>query len=358
MTQLEFPRRWLRPLVAGAVIYGVYRIVQTVFFGPRLDADAMPAAHRIANSVADGTIMALLAPVAWALSRRFPIGPPSWARNIVIHVVTAFAFGVAWIVAMLAWFALISGKRFEMGPMGSLFGWLTANFFAYFVAVAVLHAFAFQRSARQRELDAALLRAELTTARLETLRAQLHPHFLFNTLNTISELIHIDPPAADAMVVRLAELLRATLDLSAEREVTIAREIEVVSTYLELQRMRYGDRLVVHTSLDRRAASALVPPLITQPLVENALRHGISRRSTTGTVWLTAGAHDERLRIVIEDDGVGLPETVREGVGLANVRTRLAELFGESHRLALAPRPGGGTIATIEMPYRTATVSP
>jgi LytS/YehU family sensor histidine kinase len=298
--------------------------------------------------------MALLVPIAWVTSRRFPIGPPHWVRNTLLHIIMTLVVAAAWVWALMGVFALLTGTPLESPFRLENAGWMTTNFFAYSLVVAVLHAFSFQHSLRGQEVDAAVLRAQLSTMRLDMLRAQLHPHFLFNTLHTISELIHIDPGAADAMVVRLAQLLRASLDLSSQTEVPLSREIELITAYLDLHRMRHGDRIVVHMNIEARIANALVPPMIMQPLVENALRHGISRRSSTGTLWISATMRAGQLHLVVEDDGVGLPPVVREGVGLANVRTRLAELFADDHRVAILPRTEGGAIATLEMPLRFA----
>ena len=211
---------------------------------------------------------------------------------------------------------------------------------------------AFQQRVRQSELHAVLLQAQLSTARLETLKAQLHPHFLFNTLHTISELIHIDPKAADAMVIRLGKLLRRSLEYTSEAEVSLDREIEVLTAYLDLHRMRHGDRLTATIDVDPSLRRALVPPMILQPLVENSLRHGINRRSTSGSIAISAERVGDRLCLAVRDDGVGLPERLVEGVGLSNTRTRLRQLYGDDHSFVLSPRTGGGTEASVELPLR------
>jgi LytS/YehU family sensor histidine kinase len=192
----------------------------------------------------------------------------------------------------------------------------------------------------------------LSTARLETLKAQLHPHFLFNTLHTISELIHIDPAAADAMVIRLGRLLRLSLEYTSESEVSLEREMEVLTAYLDLHRMRHGDRLHATIDVDPSLRRAFVPPMILQPLVENALRHGINRRSASGAIWISAERVENRLRLAVCDDGLGLPERLVEGVGLSNTRTRLSQLYAVDHSFVVRPRTGGGTEAIVELPLR------
>jgi two-component system, LytTR family, sensor kinase len=185
------------------------------------------------------------------------------------------------------------------------------------------------------------------------MEAQLHPHFLFNTLNTLSEMIHIDPRAADTMVIRLADLLRLTLDLSEDREVPLARELQVLDAYLELQRMRFGDRLHTELRIAPGAREALAPPLVLQPLVENALRHGLAGQPGVGRLLVAAAIEDGQLVLIVRDDGVGLRHPVREGIGLRNTRDRLREQYGEASRFTLSQAAGGkGTEARIELPAR------
>jgi LytS/YehU family sensor histidine kinase len=199
-------------------------------------------------------------------------------------------------------------------------------------------------------VQALRLHAQLSAARLEALRAQLHPHFLFNTLHTISELIHSDPDSADAMVVRLADLLRLSIDTNIEQEIRLQRELTVLESYIELHRMRHGDRLAVVVDVDRGLLDALVPPLLLQPLVENALRHGLAPRRTAGTVRIAASTRGLRLTLSVADDGVGLPRQFAEGVGIRNTRTRLQELYGDDYAFVVFAQPSGGTEARIDIP--------
>ncbi len=350
--RLEFPRRWVLPLIAAAAVYGAYRVAQTWFTIMLFNGPHLHASQRVLVSVTDAAIMAALAPIALWTSRAFPIGPPAWLRHTAVHVVVAFGVAVLWVAGLLVAFALVTHTPLAMSPDALSMSWLTSNLFAYALLVAVLHALAFQRRLRDRELHAARLQAQLTTARLETLRAQLHPHFLFNTLHTISELIHLDPPAADTMVIRLARLLRVSLDFTAAAEVPLRRELEVLSTYFDLQQARMGDRLRVEIDADPLLLGALVPPMLLQPLVENALRHGLAPRAASGTVRVSARGGNGCLELCVEDDGVGLAPALREGVGLTNTRTRLAELYGAHQRVVLESRVGGGTVVLVELPLR------
>jgi signal transduction histidine kinase len=212
-----------------------------------------------------------------------------------------------------------------------------------------------ERAAAALELERAQLRASLTEARLEALKMQLQPHFLFNSLNALSTLIlRGDAPGAQTMVQLLSRFLRMTLDSTDAQLIPLEAELEFLDAYLKIQRVRFGERLQVRTEVDPRVRSASVPSLILQPLVENSIRHGLGPVAGEALLVLRAEAHHDRLILTVEDNGVGLPggEGRREGMGLSNVRQRLAQLFPERHRLELLDRPGGGTIARLEFPLR------
>ena len=349
---LAVPRRALTVLLIGAASYAVYRMIQTVLYGAKFVDQGITPLQRIVVSATDGAIMALTAPVALWASKRFPLMPMPSIQNVAAHVAIAVGSSVVWIAALNTAFALVTGTPVESPFFAANLAWFTTNLFAYSLFVAVVHLMAFQQRVRESEVHAALLQSQLSTARLETLKAQLHPHFLFNTLHTISELIHIDPTAADAMVIRLGKLLRLSLEYTSEAEVSLEREIEVLTAYLDLHRMRHRDRLTTTIEVDPSLRRALVPPMILQPLVENSLRHGINKRSASGSISITAERAGERLRLAVRDDGVGLPEHLVEGVGLSNTRTRLGQLYAGNQSFVLASRPGGGTEAVIELPLR------
>jgi len=211
---------------------------------------------------------------------------------------------------------------------------------------------------RERELEAAELQRELVEARLEALRMQLNPHFLFNTLHAISAMIHENPETADRMIARLSELLRLTLDGSKAQEVPLSQELEFLDRYLEIEQARFSDRLKIEKLVQPEVLTALVPYLILQPLVENAIRHGIEPREELGQISIRASHNNGMLQLCVSDNGPGLsenqPAAWREGIGLSNTRSRLRHLHGENGRLELASAPGGGLEARIELPFRTA----
>ncbi len=203
------------------------------------------------------------------------------------------------------------------------------------------------------------LQSRLDQAQLQTLKLQLHPHFLFNTLNAITALIHRAPDRAERMVAGLSELLRISLGSAAEQEVSLARELEVLEHYVDIQRERFQGRLDVRVDVAPDVGDALVPNLILQPLVENAIKHGIGPRASGGMVEVLARRDRDVLRLVVRDDGLGeaSPGARREGVGLANSRARLSSLYGETHRLHAAPRATGGFEVSIVIPFHTAAAA-
>jgi LytS/YehU family sensor histidine kinase len=219
---------------------------------------------------------------------------------------------------------------------------------------ALLNAFEARRRAVHGAVEAQRLRAELAESRLEAVTSQLQPHFLFNTLQSISTLIHKDPVAADAMLAKLSDLLRDVLRRSRNVLVTLDEELRMTETYLDLARLRYGERLRVAIDVDGAVRGAAVPVLLLQPLVENALQHGVGQRAAGGFVGIAAQRDGDRLRLVVSDDGVGLGASRGNGggTGLANTRERLRHAYGENQSLDLAPRAGGGVEVTIRVPFR------
>jgi LytS/YehU family sensor histidine kinase len=219
---------------------------------------------------------------------------------------------------------------------------------------------AYHRAVREQDLRAARLEVDLAEAKLASLEGRLRPHFLFNTLNTIGALIREDPGAAEVMLGQLSELLRASLRSDPTREVRLADELSLVEHYLSIQRVRFQERLRVSLDATESARQALVPQLLLQPLVENAVRHGIAPRESGGSVAVHADEANGRLRVIVEDDGVGMgnapPAQSGSGLGLGGVQSRLAHLYGTDHRLDITPCSPSGTRITIEIPYRTASV--
>jgi LytS/YehU family sensor histidine kinase len=238
---------------------------------------------------------------------------------------------------------------------------LRANFdlAVYLIVAAAAHALAFYRRAQERDRHALELAAGLHRAKLDALRLQLQPHFLFNSLNAISTLVHRDAHAADNLLTDLSDLLRLSL-LTTDNEVPLARELELLDRYLAIEQARLGDRLRLVRDIEPAATSALVPTFVLQPLAENAVRHGLEPRSAPGTITISARREGDTLRLVVADDGLGLAADqsgARGGIGLANTEARLQALHGAAAKLELHTPPEGGLRVEITLPFRTAPQS-
>lgn len=310
--------------------------------------------HAVVEDTATVLAWTLLTPVVLALARSFPVRRGMVARHLAVHAVAAVALGSAEIM----WDFWVATYTYLNGPFWPRHYWLSLHYelLSYAGVAAVGHGQEIYRRFRERELQASQLQAQLARARLHALEMQLQPHFLFNTLNSISELVHDDPAAAELMVAQLGDLLRMTMSGEGREEVPLSRELELVGAYLEIERTRFQDRLSVKKMVEPDVLDALVPTLLLQPLVENAVRHGLSPRVAPGTVTLCARRVGDRLRITVRDDGRGLPPPGerRERVGVGNTRARLRQAYGDAHRFELADAPGGGTQVLIEIPWRPA----
>ncbi len=211
--------------------------------------------------------------------------------------------------------------------------------------------------AHRRALDAERAERALLGVRLELLTQQLQPHFLFNALNTIAGLTHSQPDTAEALIGHLSVLLRAALRASATPVVTVAEELDLLQHFQTIAMLRYGNRLSIEASIDPSATTATLPVLLLQPLLENAIDHGVGRRAGPASIWIRVGRHEERLRISIADDGVGLTAhdapTEKHGVGLRNARLRLSMLYPNDFCLDLRAREGGGAVVVVDVPFRT-----
>jgi sensor histidine kinase YesM len=231
------------------------------------------------------------------------------------------------------------------------------DFQRYWYIVLITQAISYYGKYRERELQSSQLEAQLALAQLEVLKIQLEPHFLFNTLNSIAALARYDGEAAENMTLQLSDLLRSSLDAMGVHEVPLSRELTLLQKYIDIQQMRFQDRLTVEMDIAPNTLSALVPNMILQPLVENAIRHGIGPRSAPGHVRITSRVVFDELWLEIADDGVGLTRfdgsIPPEGVGLRNTRARLQQLYTHDHRLIVEDAPGGGCVIKIHIPFRT-----
>jgi len=227
------------------------------------------------------------------------------------------------------------------------------NLTTYWVVVAATQGYLYYSRYREGELRTAQLSAQLAQAQLQALRMQLHPHFLFNTLNAISTLVHKDPETADRMIARLSDLLRLTLENIGVQEVRLAKELEFLEQYLEIERMRFADRLEVGMRIAPETLDARAPYLILQPLVENAIRHGIAPRSALGHIEVSSERKDDMLVLSVKDDGPGIAATkTKDGLGISSTRARLERLYGAKHRFELHNGVQAGFIVTLALPFQ------
>ncbi|HEY0151295.1 MAG TPA: sensor histidine kinase [Longimicrobium sp.] len=339
--------RWLAGLFAAWVAIVALGTVQAA-----LGMQGMGAEVRLRwilpPRLLDLVLGALYLPLLLLLVRRPPRGG-GWAVHLLVLVAATAIFalvktaGGAYLERILIPGVSFRGSRVAKG---------IGEFLSFALLAGGVYALELRRRLVHGERRALRLQARLSEARLEALASQLRPHFLFNTLNAISVLMHRDPRAADLMLTRLADLLRATLRTPGTREVPLRAEMDLLRRYLDIMRVRFGPRLSVEEAVPPELENAMVPPFLLQPLVENALEHGIERRSGTGRVRIAAEAVDGRLRLTVWDDGPGVGAARHEGVGLSNTRRRLEQLYGSAGRLELASEAGAGTVASVELPLR------
>ena len=307
-------------------------------------------------------VPAMLAPTIVAITRRYRLGHTPWTTTLGVHLASAFAFSLIHTTAMLITRAALfpfGGRAMASVPWSSYvqrsyitqLDWMLAT---YFSLVGLGHAIAYWYEAEERAVNTERLQTRLAEAQLQALQRQLQPHFLFNTLHTISSLMRSDVEAADVMIDRLSDLLRMSLR-SNTQEVSVKQEIEILQSYLAIEQTRFRDRLSVAIDVDPAALDARVPHLLLQPLVENAVRHGIAPRARPGRISIRAVRNGGQLRIDVRDSGDGLPPdrlvAMNDGVGLGNTRARLAHLYGAAHSFSFANLTGGGFQVTVSIPY-------
>ncbi|HTI39572.1 MAG TPA: sensor histidine kinase [Vicinamibacterales bacterium] len=310
-------------------------------------------------------IPALCLPLIVSVARRFRFDNGRKLVALAVHMLAAVAFAVVRQAGMISVKILLwPNLAFKMPETPwsvyvqrqflSDFDWCLM---VYASIVGVSHAVAYYHESQQRKVNQATLETRLVEAQLKTLQAELHPHFLFNTLHAISTLVHRDPEAADRMISRLSDLLRITFDRSGEPRISLKEEIEFLQKYLEIEQTRFQDRLTVRVEIDPDALDGEVPRMILQPLVENAIKHGVGNRSEGGQVQITAGREGDFLWMQVRDNGGGLQggtlRALNKGVGLSNTRARLDCLYRGRHQLVFTDQRGGLAVR-VEIPYTRA----
>jgi GNAT superfamily N-acetyltransferase len=344
---------WLAYAAAWLAL-GLWLALNTIV-GRQNAGRPIPAWEPLTWELSSVAVVAVLAVAIARFERRFPLSGAGWPRRLPLHFAAALVFSLLHVGAMFALRTLAYaavGERYDFGDPWLAFAYeLQKDLITYATIVGACIAWRAVRLRRERELALVRLERDLSEARLAQLTAQIEPHFMFNTLNAISNRMHEDVDAADRMIAAFAELLRAALAESGSAHVRVADDVVWLERYFELMRERFRGKLDTRIVLDPAARAARIPRLLLQPLVENAVQHGL--KSGRGRVDVRIEVAGARLRCRVEDDGVGVASTFAAGVGLTNVRSRLALLYPGDHRFTIAPRAEGGTRVEIDLPRAT-----
>jgi two-component system LytT family sensor kinase len=350
MPSIDSRRVWL--LIAAACLVPAALDSLQTYFQARLSGDP-PNWRAIVFQGTEWLFLGALTPITYFLAQRFPLRGAGWTRALAVHAAGALVLCVAW-----ASLGVLLGEALGRYPAGNYVSWVLTSVpwsvFMYFTVLGCVFAFSYFIEARDRAAHAARLSAQLAEARLGALRMQLHPHFLFNSLNAIGVLVREhNVAAASRMLELLGDMLRQVLSTDRPHEIPLSEELRFLERYLAIEEIRFSDRLRVYWSIDDQARSALVPGFILQPLVENAIRHGIATRAAAGRIEIEATVAGGRLELAVRDDGAGIAPDEREGVGITNTRERLQTMYGAGASFTIRPRPGGGTEAVVTIPLRT-----
>lgn len=369
-------QRWIE--VAVIVVFWGFIVLLTIgqrALGTRHGEPGRLLPGEALQAMIEYAVWALLTPGIFWFSSRFRLEGGTWLRHLLLHLALGIVVAVAIdYLGHATYEALIRGARPRPFAFGRIF--LSLYFLDELIIFLVVLAAGFARDYflryQERQRETALLRtqaaelhahtvelqAQLAEARLQALRMQINPHFLFNTLHTISTYVERDPRGVRRMIARLSELLRYTLEKTDVKEVPLRQELGFLDGYLEIQRIRFAGSLEVHQEVDPDVLDALVPNLILQPLVENAIKHGVGNLETGGRIELRAWRNGDRLHLSVSDNGPGLSTfvgdgAVPQGIGLRNTRERLESLYGSAQSLTLGPANGGGLVAHLSIPYHT-----
>lgn len=338
----------------------LWTLIGLIFFGQSyffsyVAGQNFPVFSRLIFELTNAYAWALLSPVLFFLARRFPIEKPAVFSRIVLHVFLSIIVGLIHKLSSFWGSLVIAPPNNPLPPDAvviKIIGGLVNSVIVYWILLGIYSAVSYANRFREQKLVATQLEAQLAQAQLAALKMQLQPHFLFNTLHAIATLMEEDIKAAQRMLTRLSELLRLTLDHVGEQEVPLSKEIEFLKSYLEIEEIRFHDRLRITYDIPPETLEAQVPTLILQPLVENAIRHGIAPKAAGGSVSITASRNGGTLQITIIDDGRGAAE-IEQGVGLSNTRKRLEQLYGLNQTFEFGNVPDGGFTVALKLPFRT-----
>lgn len=353
-----------------AAIIAAWAMLGVIYAGPiYLEVRAEKMGHAAWRVFSWGILMWLawapLTPAIIWLARKYSLIGGAWKRSLIVHVPAFLSMSAIHSAAATA--ITLGIKPFDnMGASPAAF-WprflsrmqasFASDLLVYGAVIGICYALEYYRKYREREFLTSRLEAQLAQAQLDSLRMQLHPHFLFNTLNSIVGLVRDNKnQAAVSMLVGLSDLLRHALEHSSRQEVELREELNFTKLYLNLQQMRFSDRLQIELNIDPATATAMVPNLILQPLAENALRHGIGRSAASGLVGISSEVQGDYLRLTVYDNGAGLPDNWQlngsAGIGLANTAARLQQLYNDNYQFDIRNRDGAGVEVVIVIPFR------
>ena len=348
-------------IIVGAALLGAMLEAGQAYLGNASLGRPIPWSSAIGRTLPSWLVLAALTPEILWLADRFRLERPLLHRSIPVHAVAAVAFTLLHLGGTMLVGVMRSGQYefFTIGLRKMLTTYFALDVVCYAAIVGMRHALRYRREARTRELAASRLEASLTEAKLQSLRGQLNPHFLFNTLNAISVMaLKGEQENVVQMLGTLSDLLRVSIDERLPQEVPLADELDFLDRYLEIQRIRFADRLTVRREIDPTALDALVPSMLLQPIVENAMVHGITATRGPGELGLRAFRENGTLTLEVSDTGPGfMPRDATncgDGIGLSNTRQRLEQMYGARHALTLGRSHGGGGLVTISIPLRRA----
>ena len=350
-------RRW-QTWAFSFLFWTIYAIIDSAgsyAFLVLLGQKAVPG-NIILWNFSEAYIWVLFTPLIYAITLRYSFSRESWQKSLAVHLGMSFL-----VVTAGAWLLLRLTDVLKWGDISTpfhtrLLGLALQDLPRYFVTAAVAQMVAYYGTLREREAESASLEVRLAQAQLEILRAQMEPHFLFNTLSSIATLTGKNPASAEEMTLQLAALLRTSLDCAGSQEIPLQQELDFLQPYLNIQRTRFQDRLTMRVNVEDSILSASVPSLILQPLVENAIRHGIAKSAGPGCVDISARRENGSLRIEISDNGIGMRKQMEpesEGFGLRNTRARLRQLYGSRQEFRVEAGPEGGCRVTLAIPLPT-----
>jgi two-component system, LytTR family, sensor kinase len=351
---------WLETalIFAAWTVFGLI-LASQFYMMSEMRGQPTPWGRALRHGMLEAFLWSVSTVVIFWLARRFPLERGRMLRSIAVHLAGAVLLSlarVAFTVELSRHVDWLAQREFNR----QFWGTSSQSLLFYALLLGIAHAVVYYKRFRERERAAERLAAGLTEARLHALKMQLQPHFLFNTLNAISALIPAEAKPARRMVARLGDLLRIALEHEETQEVTLREELAFLEPYLEIEQARLEDRLTVVMEIAPDVLDARVPHLMLQPLVENAIRHGIAPRIEPGRIDISAsrGVGDGFLHLEVRDDGPGMDGAggtrTRKGVGLANIQSRLEQLYDGRHRFELANHPGGGLVVRISLPFRRA----